>query len=72
MTDLNIKPDERTLGVELSEGNLLFHGRSIVNEPKSFFDPIEACRAAIIEPLSDEEETVAALMEVVKAKMSAD
>jgi nitric oxide reductase NorQ protein len=36
---------------------------------KSGLDPIEACRAAIIEPLTDEEETVEALMEVVNAKM---
>ncbi|MCG6885574.1 MAG: CbbQ/NirQ/NorQ/GpvN family protein [Proteobacteria bacterium] len=31
------------------------------------FDPVEACRAAMVEPLSDDEETVAALMEVVYA-----
>ena len=36
---------------------------------KSGFDPVEACRAAIIEPLSDEEDTVEALMEVVRAKI---
>lgn len=30
------------------------------------FDPIEACRAAMVEPLSDDEETAAALMEVVE------
>ncbi len=36
---------------------------------KSGFDPIEACRAAIVEPLTDEEETVEALMDVVMAKM---
>lgn len=34
---------------------------------KSGFDPVEACRAAMVEPLSDDEETVAALMEVVYA-----
>ncbi|MCW9024305.1 MAG: CbbQ/NirQ/NorQ/GpvN family protein [Gammaproteobacteria bacterium] len=34
---------------------------------KSGFDPAEACRAAMVEPLSDDEETVAALMEVVYA-----
>jgi nitric oxide reductase NorQ protein len=37
---------------------------------QSGLDPITACRAAIVEPLSDDEETVEALMEVVKAKMS--
>ncbi|VAW98941.1 Nitric oxide reductase activation protein NorQ [hydrothermal vent metagenome] len=31
------------------------------------FDPVEACRAALIEPLTDDEETVTALMEVVYA-----
>jgi len=31
------------------------------------FAPVEACRAALVEPLSDDEETVAALMEVVYA-----
>jgi nitric oxide reductase NorQ protein len=31
------------------------------------FDAVEACRAALIEPLTDDEETVAALMEVVDA-----
>jgi nitric oxide reductase NorQ protein len=29
------------------------------------YDPLEACRAALVEPLSDDEETTAALMEVV-------
>ncbi len=36
---------------------------------KSGFEPIEACRAAIVEPLTDEQETVDALMEVVRAKI---
>jgi nitric oxide reductase NorQ protein len=31
------------------------------------FEPVEACRAALVEPLTDDEETVAALMEVVSA-----
>lgn len=34
---------------------------------KGGFDPVEACRAALIEPLTDDEETVNALMEVVYA-----
>jgi len=33
----------------------------------SGFDPVEACRAALIEPLSDDQETCEALMEVVHA-----
>ena len=31
------------------------------------YDPLEACRAALVEPLSDDPETTAALMEVVRA-----
>ena len=31
------------------------------------FDPLEACRAALVEPLSDDDLTVDALMEVVQA-----
>ncbi|MCW8929833.1 MAG: CbbQ/NirQ/NorQ/GpvN family protein [Gammaproteobacteria bacterium] len=34
---------------------------------KSGFDPVEACLAGLIEPLSDEEDVVSALMEVVYA-----
>jgi len=33
---------------------------------KDGFNPLSACQAAIIEPLSDEEETIQALMEVVR------
>lgn len=31
------------------------------------FDPVEACRAALIEPLTDDEETIDALMELIYA-----
>ena len=51
---------------ESASTRLLVYAATLI---KSGLDPIEACRAAIIEPLSDEEETVEALMEVVKAKM---
>lgn len=34
---------------------------------KNGFDPVEACRAALVEPLSDDPETIEALMEVVDA-----
>ena len=34
---------------------------------KDGFDPVRACRAAIVEPLSDEPETIEALMELVDA-----
>ncbi len=51
---------------ESASTRLLVYAATLI---KSGFDPIEACRAAIIEPLSDDEETVEALMEVVKAKL---
>ena len=51
---------------ESASTRLLVYAATLI---KSGFDPIEACRAAVIEPLSDDEETVAALMEVVKAKI---
>jgi nitric oxide reductase NorQ protein len=35
------------------------------------FDSVEACRAALIEPLSDDEPTIDALMEVVYANFGA-
>ncbi len=34
---------------------------------KGGYDPVDACRAALVEPLSDEQETVTALLEVVDA-----
>ncbi len=37
---------------------------------KSGLAPLDACRAAIVEPLTDDEETVEALMEVVRAKIA--
>ena len=51
---------------ESASTRLLVYAATLI---KSGLDPIDACRAAIVEPLSDEEETVAALMEVVRAKM---
>ena len=53
---------------ESASTRLLVYAATLIN---SGFDPIDACRAAIIEPLTDEEETVAALMEVVYAKLGA-
>ncbi len=52
---------------ESASTRLLVYAATLI---KSGLDPIAACRAAIIEPLSDEETTVEALMEVVKAKMA--
>jgi nitric oxide reductase NorQ protein len=54
---------------ESASTRLLVYAATLI---KSGLDPIEACRAAIIEPLSDDEETVDALMEVVKAKMGVE
>lgn len=50
---------------ESASTRLLVYAATLIN---SGVDPVEACRAAIVEPLSDEEDTVAALMEVVRAK----
>jgi len=53
---------------ESASTRLLVYAATLI---QSGFDPVEACRAAIVEPLSDDEDTVAALMEVVKAKIPA-
>lgn len=52
---------------ESASTRLLVYAATLI---KSGFDPIDACRAAIVEPLSDDDETVAALMEVVQAKIA--
>lgn len=49
---------------ENASTRLLIYTATLIN---SGFDPVEACRAALIEPLTDDEETVSALMEVVYA-----
>lgn len=54
---------------ESASTRLLVYAATLI---KSGIDPFEACRAAIIEPLTDDEETVAVLMQVVKAKIPAD
>jgi nitric oxide reductase NorQ protein len=51
---------------ESASTRLLVYAATLI---KSGFPIIDACRAAIIEPLSDDEETVQALMEVVRAKI---
>lgn len=51
---------------ESASTRLLVYAATLI---KSGIPPIDACRAAIVEPLTDEEETVEALMEVVQAKM---
>lgn len=40
MENLIIKPTEKSLAVEISYGSLHFTGRSILTDPKTFFDPI--------------------------------
>ena len=49
---------------EAASTRLLVYAATLV---KDGFDLREACRAALVEPLSDDEETLAALMEVIDA-----
>ncbi len=49
---------------ESASTRLLIYTATLI---KSGFDPIDACRAALIEPLTDDKETIKALMEVVEA-----
>ena len=51
---------------ESASTRLLVYAATLI---QSGFAPVDACRAAIIEPLTDDEETVEALMEVVNAKI---
>ncbi len=54
---------------ESASTRLLIYAATLID---GGFDPIEACRAAIVEPLTDEPKTVEALMEVVKMVMSVE
>jgi nitric oxide reductase NorQ protein len=49
---------------ESASTRLLIYTASLMRDG---FDPVAACRAALIEPLTDDESTVEALMEVVQA-----
>jgi hypothetical protein len=40
MDDLIIKPTDKSLGVDISSGTLNFTGRSILTDPRIFFDPV--------------------------------
>ena len=40
MDDLIIKPTEKSLAVDISYGILNFKGRSILTDPKQFFEPV--------------------------------
>ncbi len=56
---------------DLEEGastRLLVYAATLI---KGGYDPLEACRAALVEPLTDDLETAAALMEVVHADFGA-
>jgi nitric oxide reductase NorQ protein len=49
---------------EAASTRLVVYAASLI---RSGFDPVEACRAAMVEPLTDDEETAEALMEVAHA-----
>ncbi len=49
---------------EAASTRLLIYAAQLIRDG---FEPLEACRAALIEPLTDDEATVAALMELVAA-----
>ena len=49
---------------ESASTRLLVYAGTLINNG---FDPVEACRASIVEPLTDDPETADALMEVVRA-----
>ena len=51
---------------ESASTRLLIYSARLIRDG---FDPVEAARAALIEPLSDDEATVEALMEVVQASL---
>jgi nitric oxide reductase NorQ protein len=51
---------------EAASTRLLVYAATLIKEG---FDVREACRAALVEPLSDDDETLAALMEVVDATL---
>jgi nitric oxide reductase NorQ protein len=48
---------------EAASTRLLVYAATLI---RGGYNPLEACRAAMVEPLSDDEETTAALMEVVE------
>jgi nitric oxide reductase NorQ protein len=53
---------------EAASTRLLVYAATLIH---GGYDPLEACRAALVEPLTDDEETAAALMEVVHASFGA-
>jgi nitric oxide reductase NorQ protein len=53
---------------EAASTRLLVYAATLI---RGGYDPLDACRAALVEPLTDDEETGAALMEVVHASFGA-
>ncbi len=49
---------------EAASTRLLIYAARLIH---SGFDPVEACRCALVEPLTDDLETAAALMEIARA-----
>ena len=56
MDDLIIRPSDKSMAVDISYGILNFTGRSILTDPKVFFDPINAWVSKYLK--SPAEETV--------------
>lgn len=54
MDDLIIKPTDKSLAVETSQGNLSFKGRSILTDPRIFFDPINNWVSKYLKKPADE------------------
>jgi len=51
---------------EAASTRLLVYAATLI---RGGYEPLEACRAALVEPLTDDTETTAALMEVVRASL---
>ncbi len=54
MEDLIIKPTEKSLSVDISYGILNFKGRSILTDPKVFFEPINTWVGKYMKKPADE------------------
>ena len=53
MRDLMIEPTKKTPGVDLSNGVLLFYGRSIIDNTRDFYEPIYAWVCEYLEDPSE-------------------
>ena len=54
MNDVIIKATDKSMGVDISYGILTFTGRSILTDPKVFFDPINSWVAKYVKDPADE------------------